>query len=169
MKKVYLVGISAAAAVLLIGAIAILVARNTGDLGTIRAATRTYRDIEVAKADGYEQFFECIDKPSEGAMGVHYIMPSRFDDQLNLKEPEVLVYDVRPSGKAKLVAVEYVIPAAAWSGSEAPTFLGQELAYKTTMGPHELDPYYEVHVWAWQRNPSGRFADWNPRVTCTAS
>ena len=169
MKKRILVGVVAAAVLLLLVTTAVLWARSAGDMGTIRAVTRAYRDIEVAEADGYEQFFECIDKPSEGAMGVHYIMPSRFDDQLDLNEPEVLIYDVRANGPARLVAVEYVIPAAAWSGDEAPSFLGQRLQYKTTMGPHELDPYYELHVWAWRRNPSGRFADWNPRVVCPAS
>ncbi len=169
MVKRTLYGIAAAAVLLLIVVTAVLWSRSAGDLGTIRAATRAYRDVEVAKADGYEQFFECIEDPSQGAMGVHYIMPSRFDDQLTLNEPEVLLYDVKPNGTAKLVGVEYVIPAAAWSGSEAPTFLGRELQYKTTMGPHELDPYYELHVWAWGRNPSGRFADYNPRVACPAS
>jgi hypothetical protein len=144
-------------------------ASGKSDLATIRKATARYQRLDVAEEDGFVQFFECIDKPSEGAMGTHYIMPDRFDDQLTLEEPEVLVYDVDDTGKAKLVAVEYVIPAAAWSGAQPPTFLGQTLAYKTTMGPHELDPYYEVHVWVWRHNPSGMYADWNPRVTCPAS
>ena len=169
MKKRILLSVVAAIVLLLVVTTAVLWARGRGDMGTIRAATRDYRDIEVAKADGFVQFHECIDKPSEGAMGVHYIMPDRFDDQLDLNEPEVLVYDVDGKGKARLVAVEYIIPAAAWSGDEAPSFLGQTLQFKTTMGPHELDPYYEVHVWAWRRNPSGLFADYNPRVACPAS
>ena len=64
------------------------------------------------------------------------------------------------------MAVEFVMPAADWSEAEAPTFLGQTLKYKTTVGPHEVDPYYEVHVWVWGHNPSGMFADWNPTVAC---
>jgi hypothetical protein len=23
-----------------------------------------------------------------------------------------------------------------------------------------------LHVWVWEENPSGLFANWNPRVTC---
>lgn len=26
--------------------------------------------------------------------------------------------------------------------------------------------HYELHVWAWQGNPSGLFASWNPNVSC---
>jgi hypothetical protein len=168
MKKTYRWVALGVVGVLAMTGIVLWTLRND-DLAAIRAATRDYRDLEVAKADGYQQLFECIDHSQEGAMGVHYIMPSRFDDRLSLSEPEVLVYDVESNGEAKLVAVEYVIPGAAWNKSQAPTFLGQELKYKTTMGPHELDPYYEVHVWAWHRNPSGLYADWNPRVTCPSS
>ena len=29
-----------------------------------------------------------------------------------------------------------------------------------------LPPFYELHAWLWQHNPSGFFEDWNPRVTC---
>jgi hypothetical protein len=101
-------------------------------------------------------------------MGVHYVKFDRFDDQLNLLEPEALVYDFEPNGKAKLVAVEYIIPGAAWSGPQAPEFLGQVLKDKDTVGPHPVDLYYEVHVWAWRQNPSGLFADWNPKVTCSS-
>ena len=30
-----------------------------------------------------------------------------------------------------------------------------------------LPAFYEIHVWAWQDNPKGSYADWNTRVTCT--
>ena len=29
-----------------------------------------------------------------------------------------------------------------------------------------LAPFYEMHVWAWEDNPKGTFADWNTRVNC---
>ena len=165
-KKVYLGGLLA---VLLLAAIPTLVqAAGIGDLAAIRRATARYHRLEVAEADGFEQLMDCISHPTEGAMGVHYIMFSRLDDQLNLEEPEVLVYDIDGNGEAKLAAVEYIIPADAWEGPEPPQFLGQELKYKTTMGPYPMPPYYEVHVWVWRNNPSGMYADWNPKVTCPA-
>jgi hypothetical protein len=146
---------------------AVVWASGQSDLAEIRAATARYHRFEVAEADGFVPLFDCIDHATEGAMGFHYILPSRFDDQLRLSEPEVLLYEQHKNGKKKLVGVEYVIPAPAWSGSEPPTFLGQELKFKTTVGQYPVDdPYYEVHVWTWRNNPNGMFADWNPTVTC---
>ena len=26
--------------------------------------------------------------------------------------------------------------------------------------------FYELHVWAWEQNPVGSFADWNTQVSC---
>jgi hypothetical protein len=131
--------------------------------------------IATAEEEGFVPLFDCIANPSgaaQGAMGVHYIQPSRFDDQLDLEEPEVLVYEPQADGSMRLVAVEYVIPAVAWAQEESgwPEFLGQELKYKTTMGKYGkgdgIDPYFEVHAWVWKNNPSGMFADWNPSVAC---
>jgi hypothetical protein len=31
-----------------------------------------------------------------------------------------------------------------------------------TAFPH----FYEMHVWAWEDNPKGNFADWNTSVSC---
>ena len=142
----------------------------------IRDATRAYKWSENAEKDGFFQLFDCIanqTNPSVGAMGIHFIFPDRLDDNLVLEEPEVLVYEQKSNGRMKLVAVEYIIPAAAWSeGVPPPVFLGQELKYKTTMGQYGqddgIDPYYELHVWAWKNNPNGLYADWNPKVSCPA-
>jgi hypothetical protein len=27
-------------------------------------------------------------------------------------------------------------------------------------------PIFKLHIWLWQNNPSGTFADWNPKVSC---
>jgi hypothetical protein len=32
-----------------------------------------------------------------------------------------------------------------------------------------LPPFYALHAWIWQPNPSGKFEPWNPRVSCTSS
>jgi hypothetical protein len=29
-----------------------------------------------------------------------------------------------------------------------------------------LAAFYEMHVWAWERNPNGSFADFNTKVSC---
>jgi hypothetical protein len=142
----------------------------------IRDATRAYKWSQSAVDAGFIQLYDCISHtqdPAIGAMGVHFIHPERFDDQLVLEEPEVLVYEQKANGRMKLAAVEYIIPEAAWNEDAPPVFLGQELKYKTTMGKYGaadgIDPYYEIHVWAWKHNPSGFFSDWNPKVSCSAS
>jgi hypothetical protein len=137
-------------------------------LAVARQATARYQRLEVAEEDGFVPLFECIAHETDGAMGFHYINPDRFDSELTLTEPEALVYEELPNGEFRLMAVEFVIPAAAWTEAEAPAFLGQTLKYKTTVGSHEVDPYYEVHVWVWGHNPSGMFADWNPAIACSS-
>jgi hypothetical protein len=130
-------------------------------LAMIRRASARYHRLEVAEADGFVPLFGCIDSPGQGAMGWHYVNPERMDGNLVLEEPD---------GRARLLGVEYVVPAAAWEESDPPEFLGQTLLYKTTVGSHGpedgVDPYYEVHAWVWYRNPTGVFADWNPAVIC---
>lgn len=136
------------------------------DLATIRSATAKYHQQQVAFAEGFQPVFECIDHPTDGAMGYHYGLFSRFDATLVLDQPEVLVYAPDKEGQQKLAAVEYIIPAAAWTASEPPTFLGKTLQRKNTVGPHTVDPYWELHVWVWRHNKTDMFADWNPQVSC---
>lgn len=31
---------------------------------------------------------------------------------------------------------------------------------------HSFLPIFKLHIWLWQNNPSGTFADWNPKVSC---
>ncbi|MGC9346730.1 MAG: hypothetical protein ACP5JG_01215, partial [Anaerolineae bacterium] len=132
----------AALALLVIALPVAALAAGPGNIARIRRATARYHRLEVAEEDGFAPLtFEepptaCISHPTEGAMGVHYMLESRFDDQLILEEPEVLIYDFEPNGEAKLVAAEYIVPAAAWTEADPPKFLGQTLQYKTTVGPH---------------------------------
>jgi hypothetical protein len=139
------------------------------NLATAREATARYQRMDLTLADGFTPLFECISDPAAGGMGFHYIQADRFDATLELTEPEALVYAPKANGGQELVAIEYIVPGAAWSASEPPSFLGQTLEYKTTVGPHDVDPYYALHVWVWDQNANGLFADWNPGVTCPAS
>jgi hypothetical protein len=166
-KRVYLSVLLVA--LLLVAAVAIVVTTGKSDLAVAREATERYRRMDLVLADGFSPLFECISDPSAGAMGVHYVQAERFDSRLEVSEPEALVFEPQADGRRELVAIEYIIPAAAWSGSEPPTFLGQALQYKTSVGLHEVDPYYELHAWVWEDNPSGMFADWNPEVSCLSS
>jgi hypothetical protein len=86
------------------------------------------------------------------------------DLDVDVLQPEVLVYAPGPRGRLQLVAVESVArgPNTNPPGvSEPPTVLGMPM--------HILVPavgFYIKHAWVWRSNPAGMFADWNPRVTC---
>jgi hypothetical protein len=134
----------------------------------VRTATARFRTIETALAEGYVPNGGCVSGPELGAMGVHLAKFSLFDDVLDVNNPEVLVYEPR-QGALHLVAAEYVTPAAAWNATHpdaTPQLRGHLLHF--TNGPNRYGPdaFYELHVWAWRLNPSGPFADWNPRVSC---
>lgn len=137
------------------------------ELDRSRAAAEKYVDVQAALEDGYQPMFGCLTHGGHGAMGVHYIHAGRLDDgKLVLDEPEALMYEPRPDGSLRLVALEYIVWEKDWPSLIPPSFLGQRLRRKTSVGPHPVDAFYEIHVWHWRDNPSGLFSDWNPAVTC---
>jgi hypothetical protein len=93
-------------------------------------------------------------------MGYHYINVDLLDANVDVLQPEAMVYAPGPRGQLQLGAVEYIVPVAAWQNGEPPSVLGQEFHLN---GDETL---YILHVWIWQNNPSGMFEDWNPTVTC---
>lgn len=140
----------------------------TGLVKTVRNATWQFRDVNEATAQGYGVFLGCVSSPHEGAMGVHFINGGLVGDgMLDANRPEALVYEPR-HGRLKLVAVEYVVLAEPWhAGNDLPPVLeGQAFNYVGSPNRYGLPPFYELHVWAWKENPSGTFADHNPRVSC---
>ena len=144
------------------------------DVTKARQATVWYQAIAVAKADGYGLFqdaqgISCIDKPGVGGMGVHFVKPALVGDgKVNLLKPEALVYDPGPNGQLHLVALEYVVPQAAWdkSHSSPPELYGRKFELIPAGNRYGLDPFYELHAWVWKHNPRGTFDDWNPKVIC---
>src|SRR5690606_9809093 len=46
----------------------------------VRAATRRYKDISAALAEGWVQGTPCVSGPNAGAMGVHFVKPERIGD-----------------------------------------------------------------------------------------
>jgi hypothetical protein len=158
------------------------------DLAAARQATVKYHDVSVAEADGYVSTVECVEVPGLGGMGIHYVNFGLMDPVVDLTTPEVLLYAPTEAG-VRLVGVEYfavalydadpgvgVIPAP-WIGDDpgapppgdwvttAPTLFGQTMEL---MAGHESDMpwHYDLHVWLWQGNPDGMFADFNPNVSC---
>jgi hypothetical protein len=133
------------------------------ELDRIREVTRKFKDLEKAHEAGYPtRVPRCIDS-QDGGMGHHYMHPRLLDDTLELEKPEILVYAPVEDGKLRLAGVEYIVPLSAWRDTDPPKILGQSLKRSD-----QLEIWY-LHVWVWEENVNGMFADWNPAVKCPAA
>jgi hypothetical protein len=137
----------------------------------VRRATWRYRDISVALAEGWVAGTPCVSGPNTGAMGVHFVLPARIGDGvLNADEPEALIYEPQRNGALRLVGIEFIVPAEAWEAKNPnagpPALDGHLTNYVGAPNRYGLPSFYELHVWAWEDNPQGSFADWNSSVTC---
>lgn len=130
------------------------------EVKVVREATEPFHSVDRARAAGYEQITDCVEKPSEGGMGYHFENKELRDGVVEVSKPEVLVYEKRKDGSFKLNGVEYLVSLDAWTQPEPPTVMGQAMKRFDQAG------FYYLHVWAWEHSPSGIFADWNPRVKC---
>ena len=130
------------------------------DVKTVRDATAAFRSADGARAAGYEQETECVEKPPEGGMGFHFTRRELRDGVLEVDKPEVLVYEKRADGSFQLNGVEYLVPIDAWKHDEPPSIMGQPMKRFDRAG------IYYLHAWVWKPSSSGLFADWNPDVKC---
>lgn len=149
---------------LLFAAAASVQADGQSDLATIRGATAGFHRVDAAVAAGWDFLAsDCVEAPGAGGMGFHYVNMSLVDLTLEPAQPEVLVYAPGPEGQLKLVAAEYMVPAAPWDAlsSSPPTVLGETMHLNPHLGA------YVLHAWVWQHNPAGMFVDWNPTVSCS--
>lgn len=130
------------------------------DLATLRRVTAPFHDFATATAAGWSaQITGCMAGPA-GGMGFHYGNPAFIDGSVRADEPELLLYEPDQNGRLSLVAVEYIVPLSAWTSSEPPRLFGQDFHVNAAFH------IWALHAWVWKDNPSGMFADWNPRVTC---
>jgi hypothetical protein len=161
--------------VMALGAVGGATARND-QLATIKAATSRFHSLAQAEAAGYGPIYMCTEQPGVGTMGWHYANGALVGDPaLDPLQPEVLVYEPKANGGYRLVAIEYVklapgVPRTA----TPPTVLGTSLTWMP--GPENIEGlpanryglpnFYQLHLWLYDSNPLGLFADWNPEVTC---
>jgi hypothetical protein len=126
----------------------------------VRAANARFKDLSVALAEGYTPI-PCVSGVDGGAMGVHFVNAAYLkDESVDLKRPQAVMYEPTKDGKMALVAVEYI----SFKGPAA--LAGHLFAFNGAPNRYGLDPFYELHVWAWKPNPHGAFADMNPKVSC---
>lgn len=152
------------------------------DLEKAKAATAKYQDVSDALREGFVPVTGC-DQSEAGVVGYH-LFNDRNDRKLDVQQPELLIY-LPIAGELRLVAIEYFQtvqkdvlgvgldyhslepPEPVFEPADPPTLFGQRFE-----GPMAHDPYptmwhYDLHVWAWQPNPNGIFAHYNPALSCT--
>lgn len=120
-------------------------------LDEVRSMAEKYRDVNVAKAEGYTTDNKCVTaemlgRPASlGTMGLHYVRremlglppkPSPLvsgrvhgtGTHTDFRQPAMLVYEPQQDGSLQLVAVENLVFADAWhkaSGGDPPKFHGK--------------------------------------------
>lgn len=143
-------------------------------------ATEQYRDVQVALDDG----FDPVSQPLPGR-GSYFINPDRWDDTLDLLEPEGLIYEPAEDDW-RLAGVFYLTPV--WIEAEPPEgFLGSDDVWsvhdefcidenlRATEGTSEQDcgalggVWWEemghfLSAWLFRFNPDGVFQEENPTV-----
>jgi hypothetical protein len=149
-------------------------------LAAAKAATSKYKDINVARADGYFQVTQFIP-----GLGLHLANLKISNTVFDPATPNVLLYEPTVRGGYKLVGVAYSI---AQQGADPPVgFVGgsdvwhfhqnlcflpggqvtvapSETACKSRQGYFQARTAWLLHAWIWQKNPAGVFTEYNPRV-----
>ena len=164
------------------------------DLDQLRAATEKYKDIEVAKAEGFiTPDNHCVSAAAEGlpaelgAMGIHYINPALLEitaseprvdgtsTHTDWMKPSILIYEPQADGSMELVAVENLVFEAAWTAAHSVDDLvlnGRRWDHMAddpaTEGDeaHGFAPHFDQHVWLYRDNPAGELMPFNANVTC---
>jgi hypothetical protein len=140
-----------------------LTAEQKKAIADLRNATVKFHDFAYATSangGGYTvQYPAGCAASSTGAQGVHYLNPSLVDNKVELLRPELIMYEPGPNGQMNLVGVDYVVPLD--QATTAPSLLG--VSFAALGAPLNV---WAVHIWAWRPNPSGMFAQWNPKVSC---
>lgn len=151
----------------------------------VHDATSKYTDIKQVTRDNIAEMKKhpnpkdqdlwivgtpCVSGPDHGAMGIHIVKLSRAGTPtVDIASPTALIYEPQIDGHMVLVGLEYIKDMAAWAKSNpgtVPNLNGHLMNFLDVPNRYGLNALYEIHVWAFEGNPKGAFADWNTHVTC---
>jgi hypothetical protein len=135
----------------------------------VRDATARFKDVAVAKAEGYALQFGCVTGSDSGAMGLHYVNgPLLNSGILDATRPHIVIYEPTPGGGLKLIGADFVVIAEVWNATHTgpPQLMGQLFHLFDAPNRFGLPAFYTLHVWAWKDNPNGAFVNWHPDVSC---
>ena len=144
---------------------------------------RAFFNPANALARGWVNATACVSGPNEGAMGHHLVLPdsdptkpppNMVDGKLDPAHPEAFIYEPVGNGLFRLVGVEFIQLADDWTSkfqkgevsTPTPRVEGHLMNLVGMPNRYGLPAFYELHVWAFEGNPQGSFADFNTRVTC---
>jgi hypothetical protein len=167
---------AAAVAAIVLGATMVGATLAQSDVQAAKAATAQFHDPSVAGSAGFGPFaapaplhFCIASLDNTGAMGFHWLNGANLNNITDPTRPAVLVYAPDKHGKLHLAALEFVIFQSAWYADHAPgtmpEMFGQMMMANDGVR-FELPPFFALHVWLFQDNPSGLFAPFNPNVSC---
>lgn len=133
------------------------------ELAVLHPLFARYHDLDAAIADGYDFVGPCVSDPVLGGMGDHYSLNAeidfgRGDGTYALDKPQYLVYAPQKNGGRRLAALDYTVPYEKWLGGEPPSFFGVPFTRNDGFG------VWMFHIWLFQHNPAGMFANFNPTV-----
>ena len=145
----------------------------------VRSATEKYKNVRSVEGpgDGYELKFGCVSGGDFGAMGMHFVNFGLVDGEVEVTQPEIVLFEPTPNGGIRITGADFLVPVAAWDEAHAvppekhappPELMGQLFHLFDSPNRFGLDPFYTLHVWAWKDNPNGTFGNWNPDVSCDA-
>ncbi len=145
----------------------------------VRSATEKYKNVRSIEGpgDGYELKFGCVSGGDFGAMGLHFVNFKLVDGEVDVTQPEIILFEPTPNGGIRITGADFLVPVAAWDAAHAvppaehaapPELMGQLFHLFDSPNRFGLDPFYTLHVWAWKDNPNGTFGNWNPDVSCDA-
>ena len=142
-------------------------------IGVVRQTTERFKDVNVAKAEGYAPMFGCVSGEDSGAMGIHYVNMSLVGDaEVDATKPEIVIYEPMPDGSLKLIGADYLVLANNWDtnpkNTGTPQLMGQLFHHFAAPNRYGLPAFYTLHVWAWKPNPTGAFVNWHSNVSCAA-
>jgi hypothetical protein len=145
-------------------------ASEASQIAKLRRLVAPFRDFDAAVRAGWSipvtPCWTSADLPSQpgtGAMGLHWGNLAYIQDhgQVNLLQPELLLYEPEKNGKLRFVGVEYIVPFTDHPASAAPpSLLGHAFSQVPEAG------VWGIHIWVGRENSSGMFAPWNTKVSC---
>jgi len=126
----------------------------------VRKSLARFKDINVARAEGYIPTSACESLPGQGVMGIHYLNPRLAQDLVSdAFQPEALLYVPNDEGGFTLLGPEYFQASV---GQPAPVVNGQTFDGPMPGHSPQMPVHFDLHVWLFKYNPSGLFAPWNP-------